>query len=182
MLHELPSEFIITMPNPLFKYDFRALTTKIVHDDALNDLIVTWIAAKEKAQRNIEISKRVQVIINWRSASSYPLPPLRSALPVETATDLGNPVLKALRESEKRVSETTFALTGFGMLEAYNPSEIQAQFERGKTEVEILPSDNDKDSDALDKLLVFLNGIDSRKKALYAPFDRYDSSLEYDPK
>jgi hypothetical protein len=179
VLHELPPELMITTPNPLFMYDFRALKTKVVDDDNLNDLVITWIAAREKAQRNIRILQRVRVTINWFGESPHPLPPLSSVLPIDAATSLGNPVLKAISQSEKRVFDAGFAISGFGILGAYDPSEIQTPFKRGKTHLKALRS-GDENSDELDELLVFLNGNDSRKKALYAPFDRFDSSVEYD--
>jgi len=180
VLHELPSQFTIATPNPRFIYDFRALKTKVVEDDHLHDLIITWIAAREKAQRNIKISQRVRVIINWSGEAPYPLPPLSSVLPVDTATSLSNPVQKAIRQSEKSAFEATLASSGVGILGVYDPSEIRTTFKRGTTDLRLLRSVGDDDGEELDELLVFLNGNDSRKKALYAPFDRFDSSVEYD--
>lgn len=52
VIQEVPEHLAVTTPNPESFYHFRSLKTKIVDNDALNDLAVVWIAAKAKVRNN----------------------------------------------------------------------------------------------------------------------------------
>lgn len=52
VIHELPSNFILTTPNPSDIYNFNTLDTRLVKDKEFNQLLVTWIAAKAKVRNN----------------------------------------------------------------------------------------------------------------------------------
>lgn len=160
----------VTTPNPTFIYNFQALEPQIVDDAALNILVISWIAAKEKAQRNIKISEHVRVIFNWY----YDPPASRSIIPglgVLSGERLIKDQYTVIKETETIYQVLS---TGVGKIEAGDPSETAFEFRRG--EIRLKPSRSDND-----ELEVCLDGKDSRKKALYAPFDRYNPSRKYEP-
>ncbi len=191
MEYELPSNITITTPNPSFIYDFRALTPKIA-DAALNDLVITWIAATVKAQKKRKISEPAQVIFSWRHnpehypsidigdiAAAYegPSPPSKEFddfvmqnMPEESEIQkLLNLLIQRGVESSDVVE---FMLGGKGKMHANDPEEVEHQFLFDDTYVESTHSNRDE-------LVILLDGQDSRIKALYAPFEPYSPDIEY---
>lgn len=201
--HELPSDIRITTPNPRTIYDYRQLKTKVVDDDKLNDSIITWIAATKTAQHNLEISKTAtaksaqnflkiskptRAIISW---NYDPTRRISSIVPADPTTSLMSKPLHRVKNEVKIISD----MIGSGIADVsgdlsqieteYDTDEqiatsrsiddifeTETEFKLGDTDVE--PSHSDRD-----ELIVLLNGIDSRRKALYAPFDRYNPSRKY---
>jgi len=53
VIHEPPRDFILTTPKPSDVYNFEMLKTKLVNGVPLNDLVMTWIAARAKVQRKL---------------------------------------------------------------------------------------------------------------------------------
>jgi hypothetical protein len=167
MFHQVPSEFTITTPDPEFVYDFRALKTKVVKDDALNDLAVTWIAAREKARRGMPVWAAATVSINWWSR----LIPGKSGVDVELKKQAAewamrrNGIVASKDVPDSRIHGIIPELSDFPW--AY--------------ELELKDIDCETSHLNHDDLLVFFDGTDSRKKALYAPFDHYNPFVQYGP-
>jgi hypothetical protein len=153
---ESPSEFTIVTP-PKFIFDTQALELT-VKDNGLNNLAVTWIAArekvrqyKEKAQENRKISDRVKVIVDWYYNPPYKPPTFYSKLIPELpqTTKIAN----QLNEMTRRVDE--FIDGRIGQLEDEERERIRTErdakrFTRGKPRLEPLRSNRDE-------LVVFLH-------------------------
>jgi hypothetical protein len=167
MFHEVPPEFTITTPDPEFTYDFRALKTKVVQDNDLNDLVVTWIAAREKARLGMPFGVAVTVSVNWWSR----LIPGKRGVDVE--------LKKLAAELEMRHN---------GIVESkdvpdWHIRDMIPQVSNFSWANELELKDIDCETSHLDHddLLVFFDGTDSRKKAFYAPFDYYSPTATYGP-
>jgi hypothetical protein len=167
VFHEVPSEFTITTPDPEFVYDFRALKTKVVQDGDLNDLVITWIAAREKARLGVPVRPAATIIVNWWSRF----------MPGKTGVDI---------ELKKLAAES--AMRGDGIAASKDVpdwhihgtipelSSFPKAYQLELKDIDCEPSHLDHD-----ELLVFFDGTDSRKKAFYAPFDYYSPTAIYGP-
>ncbi len=162
MFREMPSGFAITTA-PQFIFDFQALELIAVKDTKLNELVVTWIAAKEKAKRNKQISDPVRVIIDWNYDPNYDAQIYSSLIPeLYSASDKGNPMLKALANLKKTMDKPNEAVKAASMIlerigSGIDPSEIEKGFTRRRISLE--PSESGSD-----ELVVYLATNASRKK------------------
>jgi hypothetical protein len=165
--YELPHNIRITTPNPSFVYDYRALTPKVVDDANLNGLVITWIAAREKVRRGMKIPSAAKVFFYWYSLT----------IPGKRGIDL-----------ELKNAAAELAMRPNGIVESkkvpdWHITGIIPQLSNFPWATELVLGGIDciaSKSDH-DELLVFLDGTDSRKKALYAPFGYYSPTASYGP-
>lgn len=257
VIQEVPEHLVVTTPNPKSFYNFRSLKTKIVDNDALNDLAVAWIAAKAKIRNNeaareearrvkeredaqsdewklerqkleelgavsrprhvfFKIPDPAEVIVHWHSVLLRTKNPLLKDIPADefertlekegvfedvpkedwTRNFLHIPhifrnVPERFQRQECRIPSDSPTMKEFWaqykkswkqdkVLNVINemtndwrylPTRWTFKFDG----VELKPSSLGKD-----ELVVFLDDNDSRKKALYAPFNEYDPYMTYD--
>jgi hypothetical protein len=162
MFREMPSGFAITTA-PQFIFDFQALELTAVKDSALNELVVTWIAAKEKAKRNKQISDHVRVVIDWNYDPKCDTQIYSSLIPdLYSASDQGNPMSKALANLKKTMDKPYEVVKAASMMlgrigSGIDPSEIEKGFTRRRIFVE--PSESGSD-----ELVVYLTTKPAGKK------------------
>lgn len=163
---ESPSEFTILTP-PQFIFDTQALELT-VKDNRLNNLAVTWIAAREKArqiaakdraglfvdkaQQKEEFSRRVKVVVDWYYYPPYEPPTYGSMLGREfhDSTKIAN----QLNESTTKVDRVFDNLTGSDEERERIRTDREAKrFTRGEPRVE--PAQSTESTK--DELVVFLH-------------------------
>jgi hypothetical protein len=69
VIHELPHDFVLTTPEPSTIYSFQDLATKVVKDNRLNDVVITWIAARAKVRHKKQNEPSVETLFEHENVN-----------------------------------------------------------------------------------------------------------------
>ncbi len=200
--YDPPKEPHITGPDPTsqwtqLKKPWPRWTTMINPNDELNELATTWIAALEKAKRDVPVSKPKRVIFHWRSRprEEEKMIPL-GRLCGYNVFAIGGPDARERIEASKASRDQDLP-SSFFITDPQDPDGGPLGFPQEYTRMVVSPDaphgwdlfpvqwafDIEKIEleDALhDEIVFLLDGHDSRIKAFYAPYDAYDPSVDYE--
>ena len=180
--YEFPQGIRITGPEPTSQWNWRILKMIIVPDPTLDAQVKTWIAAKEKAKRNMEITETKRVMFYWRSRLS----PLKM---VRIRGRNGQETLDIMKRLLPRVDreETVKSLSEKQPVSFPHDYTRMVRSPRNPAGWELRPARWVFDPEKIeledaehDDLVFFLDGCDSRIKAFYAPYEEYDPSVDYE--
>jgi hypothetical protein len=184
--YDLPPGVRITGPEPTSQWSWRALKMYVDADPVLDAQVKTWIAGKEKAKAKqlTEVSEPKRVVFHW---TSHPRTPnVRRIEELPGWEDIRkNELPSAVFIDEEKLP---------GHLQEYVhmigkdaiPPDDKADTKKPR-DWKLIPTrwtftlETELEDALRDELVFILDGVDSREKAMYAPFDEYKPGVHYDP-
>lgn len=183
--YDLPPDVKITGPEPTSQSSWRALKIYVDANLVLDAQVKTWIAAKEKAKRpSVKVSEPKRLVFHWTSRSFTPK--VRRIEEFPGWDDVRKRELpSAAFINDEKLSGHLPEYVHMARNDAPTPNDkADAKKPRGW---KLIPTrwtftlKTDLEDASRDELVFILDGVDSREKAMYAPFDEYKPGVHYDP-